>query len=85
MALATLWEYISKKPLIPNTTKVLKAKKTKISKNKFNPKNVWDIPNCTSLLKEPALIMFTNTKVIANAKSNHFISDLRTLVNILHW
>ena len=41
MTLANFREYISKKPLIPNTTKVLKTKKTKISKNKFNPKNVF--------------------------------------------
>ena len=29
MTLANFWEYISKKPLIPNTTKVEKTKKTK--------------------------------------------------------
>jgi hypothetical protein len=31
-----------KKPLIPNTTKVLKTKKIK-KKNKFNPKNVFRV------------------------------------------
>ncbi len=47
---------LKKKPLITNTTKILKAKKIKISKNKFNPKNVLrtfknSIPPRTTLLK----------------------------------
>lgn len=84
MALANLWEYISKKPLIPNTTKVLKAKKTKISKNKFNPKND-DTENPKSPFNRRLfLIMTTKTKVITSAKSNHFISVLKILTSILN-
>jgi hypothetical protein len=37
-----------KKPLIPNTTKVLKTKKLKFQ-NKFNPKNVFGALTTTTL------------------------------------
>lgn len=80
--LANLREYISKKPLIPNTTKVLKAKKTKISKNKFNPKNVFGTPTAVPLNKTELSILLTRKNVMTSANSIHFISALRTLDNM---
>lgn len=71
--LDVLWEYISKKPLIPNTTKVLKIKKIKISKNKFNPKNVVCATPIVPSLKTILVKLITRTKEATSAKSNHLI------------
>ena len=69
---ATFCENISKKPLIPNTTKILKAKKIKISKNKFNPKNVFCVfLKAQFLIKAAPSKQITRTNDSSNAKNNH--------------
>ena len=82
MRLANFREYISKKPLIPNTTKVLKTKKTKISKNKFNPKNVCGTPDAATSFKKLLLILSTRTNAITSASKTHLSSDINSLDNI---
>ena len=82
ITLANFREYISKKPLIPNTTKVLKTKKTKISKNKFNPKNVCGTPEPAVSKKTPLLTLSTRTNEITSASNTHLISDDISLDNI---
>jgi len=72
MLFAIFRENISKHPLIPNTTKILKEMKIKISKNKFNPKNVF----CVSIKVQPLNKIapskqITRTNDITNAKNNH--------------
>ena len=76
------WEYISKKPLIPNTTKALKTKKIKISKNKFNPKNVFCALNTVLLCKIALSTQLTRTNDIASARNNHLIWVIEFLLII---
>lgn len=83
ITLANFREYISKKPLIPNTTKVLKTKKTKISKNKFNPKNVCGTPEPAASTKKLLLTLSTRTNDITSASNTHFNSEIKSLDNIL--
>ena len=82
IAFDDFWEYISKKPLIPNTTKVLKTKKIKISKNKFNPKNVCCALNTVLFCKIALSKLLTRTNDIVNAKNNHLIWVIESLLVI---
>ena len=66
---------------MPNTTKALKAEKTKISKNKFKPKNVF----CISMLPsvKVMLIMLTRTNERIKTSNIHLNSATKTLDNIV--
>lgn len=68
---------------MPNTTKALKTEKTKISKNKFKPKNVFCISKLTSVEGVVMLIMLTRINEIIIANNIHFISAMKTLENIV--
>lgn len=68
---------------MPNTTKALKAEKTKISKNKFKPKNVFCISMLPSVKGVVMLIMLTRTNERIKTSNIHLNSATKTLDNIV--
>lgn len=80
---AVFWEYIWKKPLTPNTTKVLKIKKTTTSEKNVNPKKVWFTSATEPVEERVLLILLTIITEIINTTKIHFISAATILDNMI--